>query len=116
MIARTLTLAALLVMAFGPALAGTQSLKFAGTAAQIRDMQSPGIVRQAQAGAEQHRPGKTTSSRCKGRNCLQPALQLATLPDTKGPTEQAPSRERGGKAANGVIVRVTPPPPKFAVS
>ncbi|MBD1548158.1 hypothetical protein [Roseibium aggregatum] len=116
MIARALTLTALVVMACSPALTGTQSIKNIGNAAQIRDVQSPGLFRQAAAGAEQQRPAKTAASRCKGRLCLQPALQLAILPDVKNRTEQAPARERDGQAASGVIVRVTPPPPKSAVS
>ena len=116
MIARALTLAALIVMACGPSLAGTRSLESAGTAALVQNTQSSDAFHQALAGPLQKHPDKSASSRCKGRICLQPALHLAFLPDTKRPTAQAPARERNGKAVSGVTVRVASPPPKNAVS
>ncbi|WP_346909897.1 hypothetical protein [uncultured Roseibium sp.] len=116
MIARALTLAALIVMACGPVLTGTRSLDNAGTAALVQMTQSSGAIHQALADARQNHSDKTASSRCKGRNCLQPALHLAFLPDAKRPTQQAPGREREGKAVSGVTLRVASPPPKSDVS
>jgi hypothetical protein len=109
-------LAALIVMACGPALTGTRSLETAGSSALAQLTQSTGAIHHASADAQQNQSDKTASSRCKGRNCLQPALHLASLPDTKRPTEQAPKRERDGKAVSGVTVRVASPPPKPDVS
>ena len=86
LIARALTLAALIVMAFGPALSGTRSLENAGSSALAQLTQSSGAIHQALAGARKNHSDKTASSRCKGRSCLQPALHLAFLPDMKRPT------------------------------
>ncbi|WP_394713524.1 hypothetical protein [uncultured Roseibium sp.] len=116
MIARALTLAALIVMACGPSLAGTRSLENAGTASLVQNMPSSGALHQALADAQKNHSDKTASSRCKGRNCLQPALHAAFLPDTNGPIAQAPAREHDNKAVSGVTVRVASPPPKNAVS
>jgi len=116
MIARALMLAALIVMAVGPALSGTRSLERAGTAALQQDALTDRAFHQALAETRQNHSEKTASSRCKGRSCLQPALQAAPLPDTTARTEQALSWAHDAGPARGVIVRVSPPPPKSAVS
>lgn len=115
-IARALTCAALIVIAFNPALAGTQALKSVGAVVSSEDTQALGLPAAALANHTQKHHGKTAPARCKGRLCLEPAVQQAALLTAARHAERAPAAELEDQNMNGLVIGAKTPPPKPTVS
>lgn len=116
MIARAFTCAVLIVIAFNPALVSASTFTSVGSGVPGQGAQAAALVQTASVQTMQKQTGKTASSRCKGRHCLEPAVYQSGLPEALFTADWNSHAEIEDQGMSGFVTGINTPPPKHLVS